>query len=89
MIGDMLIAGECMTNQHHVRTLRIERAVGLIGDLERGKLNAGVKPQRFAGGKLRHQRLRIVRFARRRQRIMRLGAEFHFDHCLRPVAIML
>ena len=36
-VGDVLIAGERMADQHGVAALGIERAVGLIGDLERAR----------------------------------------------------
>ena len=32
-----------MADQHGIRALRVERAIGLVGDLERREFDAGVK----------------------------------------------
>ena len=42
----MLITGEGMADQHRVAALRVERAIGLIGDLK-GEIDAGIEPQRL------------------------------------------
>ena len=44
-VGDMLVAGERVADQDRVAALGIERAVGLIGDLERRQIDAGVEAQ--------------------------------------------
>ena len=43
----MLITGEGMADQHRVAALRVERAIGLIGDLKGGEIDAGIEPQRL------------------------------------------
>ncbi len=70
----VLIAGERMANQHRVGALGVERAVSLVGDLERAKRNAGIEFQRFVSpeignsGVARMVRLaRHIRFTRARQ----------------------
>ena len=42
---DVLVARERMTNQHGVGARGIQLAIGLVGDLKRGELDAGVEPQ--------------------------------------------
>jgi len=42
----MLVAGKRVAEQHRIGAIGVERAVGLVGDLKRRKLNASVKPQR-------------------------------------------
>ena len=54
---DMLIAGERVTDQHGIGALGVERAVGLVGDLERRKLDAGIELQRIVGAEPRDQRI--------------------------------
>src|SRR5262245_47441037 len=62
---DMLVSSERMANQHRVGTLRVERSVGLVGNLEWREVYAGVEPERLVGSKIGHQRLtRLIRFAR-------------------------
>ena len=46
-VGDVLIAGERVADQHRIAALGVERAVGLIGDLERREIDAGIEPQRL------------------------------------------
>ena len=60
----MLVAGERVAYQDGVAALGVERAVGLVGDLERGQLDAGVELERLVGAELHHQRTRLVGFAR-------------------------
>src|SRR5262245_6624221 len=40
---DMLVTGQRMANQHRVRPLRVERSIGLVGNLEWGELHASVE----------------------------------------------
>src|ERR1700722_4910707 len=53
-----------MLDQDGVGALRIELAVGLIGDLERRKIDAAIEFQRLIGAKPGHQRTRMVRLMR-------------------------
>jgi hypothetical protein len=46
-IGDVLVAGERVADQHRIAARGVERAIGLIGNLERRQIDAGVEPQRL------------------------------------------
>ena len=46
-IGDVLVAGQRVADQDGVGALRVERAVGLIGDRERAEIDPAVEPQRL------------------------------------------
>ena len=46
-VGDVLIAGQRMTDQDGVGAIGIELAVGLIGDLERREIDAAIELQRL------------------------------------------
>ena len=50
--GDVLVAGERMADQHRVAARRVERAVGLVGDLERAQLDAGIELERLVRAKM-------------------------------------
>src|SRR4029453_11839896 len=64
--GDVLVAGQRMADQHRVRTLRVERPICLIGNLEWRELHAGIELERLVGSEPGDQRVaRLVRFARR------------------------
>ena len=63
IVDGVLIAGQRMANQHRIAAIGIERAIGLIGDLQRGKIDAGVQVQRIVRGKTDDRRMRLVRFA--------------------------
>src|SRR5262249_47298627 len=63
IVDDMLIAGQRMTDQNRIAARGIERAVGLIGDLQRRKINASVEPQRLVKAKAHDWRMRVIRFA--------------------------
>ena len=59
----MLIAGERVGDEDGIAARGVERAVGLIGDLQRGEIDPGIEPQRIVGGKTHDQRMRMVRLA--------------------------
>ena len=60
----MLIAGQRVADQYRVAALGVERAVGLVGDLEGRERDAGIKRQRFVGTEPRDQAIaRIVGLA--------------------------
>ncbi len=63
-IENVLVAGQRMADQHRIGARCIERAVGLISDLKRTEIDAGVEPQRLVRWKAHHQRVRLIRFAR-------------------------
>src|SRR5215831_5283379 len=63
-IGNMLIAGQRMTNQNGVGAIGIELAIGLIGDLERRQVDATIELQRLVRAKLRDMRTRMIRLLR-------------------------
>ena len=60
----MLITGEGMADQHRVAALRVERAIGLIGDLKGGEIDAGIEPQRLLPPEAHEQRAGIIRLVR-------------------------
>ena len=76
----VLIAGERMTDQHGIRALRIERAVGLVGDLEGRKLHAGVELERLVGPEMGNERgMRVIRLGRSTRRFTR-ARKICLDH---------
>ena len=55
-VGDMLVAGQRMADQDGVGLARVvERAVGLVGDLERRQQHAGVELERLVGAEAQHR----------------------------------
>ena len=60
----MLIAGQRMEDQNGIGTFRIELAIGLVGDLERRKIDAAIEPQRPIYAERGHQRTRMIRLVR-------------------------
>ena len=46
-VEDVLVAGQRMADQHGVAARGIERAVGLVGDLERAERHAGIELERL------------------------------------------
>ena len=78
--GHVLVAGERVAHQHGIGALGIERAVGLVGDLEGCELDAGIELERLVGPEAHHKRLmRMVRFARSVRRFTR-AAQIGLDH---------
>ena len=53
----MLVAGQRVADQHRIGAIGIERAVGLVGDLERAKFDAGVELQRPVGAETHDKRV--------------------------------
>ena len=88
-VMDMLVAGQRVTHEHGVALRRIERAVGLVGDLERREIDAGIELQRLVGAKTHHLRMRVLRFVQSRCDIA-AGSEFDAIHvcpvCFLPPA---
>ena len=79
-VGDVLVAGEGMADEHGIGTRGVERAVGLVGDLERRQFHAGVELERLVGAEPGDLRRRIVRllaaaFASRRLVSQRLDID--------------
>jgi hypothetical protein len=60
LVGNMLVERQRMADQNGIGALRIERAVGLIGDLERCKIDAAIELQGLVGAEARHQRARML-----------------------------
>ena len=80
-IGDMLIAGQRMQDQNRVGALRIEFAIGIVGDLERRQIDAAVELQRLLRAERRQQRTRIIRLMRAILRMNRRARyRLHLDH---------
>ena len=76
----VLVAGERMTHQHGIAARGIERAVSLVGDLERRQLDAGVELERLVGPEANDERVaRIVRLARSLRRFTR-ARQIGLDH---------
>ena len=68
----MLVAGKRMADQHGIGALGIERAVGLVGDLEWREFDAGIELERLVGPEVDDKRIvRMVRLARRGRRFTR------------------
>ena len=63
VVHRVLIAGERMANKHSIVALGVERAVGLVGDLQRREIDATVEPKRIIRRKAHQERMRMVRFA--------------------------
>jgi hypothetical protein len=42
----MMVAGQGMRHQHRVRAVRVERAIGLVGDVDRRQRRAAVERER-------------------------------------------
>ncbi len=63
-IGDVLVAGQRMADQDGVGAVGVEFAIGLVGDLERGEIDAAIERQRLVGAEQRDQRTRMVRLLR-------------------------
>jgi hypothetical protein len=83
---NVLIAGQSMADQHRVRTLRVERPICLIGNLEWRELHAGVELERLVGSEPGDQRVaRLVRFARRISHIVH--ARHGIAHVKSPIAL--
>ena len=53
----MMVAGQRVADQHRVGAGGVERAVGLVGDLERRQRHAGVELERTVGAEPRHERI--------------------------------
>jgi hypothetical protein len=62
IVDHVLIAGERVTDQDGVTALGIQRAVGLISNLQRPEIDAAIEPKRVTRRKADHQRMRLVRF---------------------------
>ncbi|MFK4491274.1 hypothetical protein ABIA45_006352 [Bradyrhizobium sp. USDA 336] len=63
-VGDMLVAGQRMTDQHGVGAIGVELAIGLVGDLERGEIDAAIEPQRLLSAEMRNQRAWMIHLVR-------------------------
>src|SRR6202167_2623982 len=63
-VEHVLVAGQRVADQHGIGALGIERAVSLVGDLQRAEIDAGIEPQRIVRRKPHQRRMRRVRFAR-------------------------
>jgi hypothetical protein len=79
IIDRMLVAGERMADEDRIAAFGIERAVGLVSDLQRAKIEAGVKTQRIIWPKANDQRMRLVRFTRAVGEIKRRAGVAHQD----------
>ncbi len=65
-IGDMLVAGERMTDEHGVRFRRVERPIGLVGDRQRRERHARIHQERLTVSELGDKAVRRIGFALRR-----------------------
>ena len=86
-VGDVLIAGERVADQHRVAARGIERAVGLIGDLERREIDAGIELERLVGPETHDRRMRMVRLARAVGRFKRDAGLDHLSHPARQAEL--
>ncbi len=60
-VEDMLVASECMADKHRIAAVGIERAVGLVRDLEWAEINSGIEPERLVSPKHRDRGVRLIR----------------------------
>ena len=79
----MLVAGQRMADQHRVAALGIERAIGLVTDLEWSELDAGIERQRLIHAEADDERVGIVGLARAVGG-MKCDAEIGLDHRYNP-----
>ncbi len=57
----MLVASQRMADQDSVGFRRVQRPIGLIGDLQRPEIDASVHFQRLVGAETRHEAMRGIR----------------------------
>jgi len=81
-IGDMLIAGQRMADQNGVGALGVERAIGLIGDLERRQVDTAIERQRLIRAEFRDRRTRVIRLVRALLAMDRLTYDRLYAHHL-------
>jgi hypothetical protein len=62
-VGDVLVAGERVADQHCVGARGVEAAVGLVGDLPGRERHAGVEGERLVAGEARDGARRLVGLA--------------------------
>jgi hypothetical protein len=82
-VGDVLIAGQRVADQHRIAALGVERAVGLVRDLKRGELDPGIEMQRLVHAEADDERMGVVSLARAVGGI-KCGAEIGLDHLHNP-----
>jgi len=82
-IGGVLIAGQRMADQHRVAAVRIQRAIGLVGDLEGSQLDAGIELKRLVGAEAHHRRMGMIGLAGAVGRI-KCSADVGLDHLHNP-----
>ena len=56
----MLVAGQRMADEDRVAALAVERAIGLVGDLQEVDAMAGIEQQRLVRTKARDEARRVV-----------------------------
>ena len=62
----MLVAGQRVADQYRIAARGIEDAVGLVGNLEWGQLDAGIELERLVRPKMGDKRIvRLIRLPRR------------------------
>ena len=59
-IGDVLVEGQRVADQDGVGTIRVELAIGLIGDLERRQIDAAIEPQGLVRAEFHYLRSRMI-----------------------------
>ncbi len=60
-VEDVLVAGEGMADQHRIGAVGVERAVGLVGDLERGERDPGIELERLLRPEVGDEGLGVIR----------------------------
>ncbi len=70
----MLIAGQGVADQHGVAFGGVERAIGLIGDVERREHDPGVHRQPAVGGEVQDFAVRSVGLKRSSSRLVHGGS---------------
>src|SRR5262249_2683079 len=78
MVGDMLVSGEGVADQHRVAAVGIERAVGLVGDLEGVEFDPRIETERLVRPKGCDRRVRLIRLPLASDRdTARHGSQLH------------
>ena len=70
----MLVAGQGMADQDGVGPVAVERAIGLVGDLQMVETMPGIEQERLVRAELRHRARRMIGLVQRMVRRPRGGS---------------
>src|SRR5664279_1502877 len=66
-VGNMLVSRQGVADQDGIRLLRVELAVGLIGDRQGAQRDTGIHLERTIGAEMHHEAIRRVDLAKTRR----------------------